>query len=58
MRFSSLASAVALASLVAADTDAEKVSDVLNVTQETFESIVHPEPLILVEFFAPWCVQR
>jgi protein disulfide-isomerase A1 len=56
MRFSSFVSvAVALASLVAADTDAEKPSDVLTVTQETFESTVKPEPLILVEFYAPWC---
>lgn len=57
MRFSpfvSAASAVALASLVTADTDAEKVSDVLSLTQDTFESVVRPESLILVEFFAPW----
>lgn len=57
MRFSSIvsaASAVAFASLVVADTDTEKVSDVLDITQDTFESIVHPESLILVEFFAPW----
>jgi hypothetical protein len=58
MRFSSFVSvAVALASLVAADTDAEKPSDVLTVTQETFESTVKPEPLILVEFYAPWYVR-
>jgi protein disulfide-isomerase A1 len=55
--FVSAASAVALASLVAADADAEKPSDVINITQETFESTVNPEPLILVEFFAPWYVQ-
>ena len=42
--FVSAASAVALASLVAAERDAEKKpSDI-------------PEPLILVEFFAPWYV--
>ncbi|KIJ70521.1 hypothetical protein HYDPIDRAFT_122452 [Hydnomerulius pinastri MD-312] len=58
MRFStfvSAASAVAFASLVAADADAELPSDVLSMTQETFDSTVNPEPLILVEFFAPWC---
>lgn len=57
MRFSSFvsaASAIALASLVVADTDAEKPSDVINATEDTFESTVNPEPLILVEFFAPW----
>lgn len=60
MRFSSFvsaASAVAVASLVVADTDADNVSDVLSVTQDTFESTVIPEPLILVEFFAPWFVR-
>lgn len=60
MRFSSFvsaASAVAVASLVVADTDAEKVSDVVNVTQDTFESTVNSEPLILVEFYAPWFVR-
>ncbi|KAI6105545.1 thioredoxin-like protein [Pisolithus sp. B1] len=58
MRFSSFlstASAVALASLAAADADSEKPSDVVSVTQETFESIVNAEPMILVEYFAPWC---
>lgn len=61
MRFTSFvttASAVALASLVVADADAEKPSDVLSLTQETFESTVVPESLILVEFFAPWCVRH
>lgn len=60
MRFTSFvsaASAVALASLVAADADAEKPSDVASLTQETFESTVNPEPLILVEFYAPWYVR-
>jgi len=54
--FVSAASAVALASLVVADSDAEKPSDVLSVTQDTFDSTVNPEALILVEFFAPWYV--
>jgi len=33
---------------------ADDASDVLNLTHETFDSIVNTEPLILVEFFAPW----
>lgn len=59
MRFSSFvsaASAVAFASLVVGDTDTDKPSDVVSVTQDTFESTVNPESLILVEFFAPWFV--
>jgi protein disulfide-isomerase A1 len=44
------ASAFVLATLVAA----EGASDVLDLKADTFESSVNPEPLILVEFFAPW----
>jgi protein disulfide-isomerase A1 len=44
------ASAFAFAALVAA----EGTSDVLDLKADTFESSVNPEPLILVEFFAPW----
>lgn len=54
MRFSSFLSAIALASLASAD-DAPESSDVLNLTKDNFSSIVNPEPLVLVEFFAPWC---
>ncbi|KAG1755646.1 thioredoxin-like protein [Suillus lakei] len=57
MRFSSLvsvASAIALASLASAE-DAAESSDVLNLTKDTFSSAVNAEPLILVEFYAPWC---
>ena len=42
------ASLFALFSLVAA-------SDVIELTAETFDSVVNPEQLMLVEFFAPWC---
>lgn len=51
MRFSLLVSSgvVLLASLVAAD-----ASDVLSLTSENFDAVVKPEPLVLVEFFAPW----
>ena len=51
MRFSLLASSAAalFASFVAAD-----ASDVINLTAENFDAVVQPEPVILVEFFAPW----
>ncbi|KXN89629.1 Protein disulfide-isomerase [Leucoagaricus sp. SymC.cos] len=54
MRLCSLtasASLLALASLVFADAD----SDVINLTAKNFEESVAAEPLMLVEFFAPWC---
>ncbi|KAK0491080.1 protein disulfide isomerase [Armillaria novae-zelandiae] len=56
MRYSFLAPALALAfaSSVFADADASP-SDVLSLTAADFDDIVNPEPLILVEFFAPWC---
>jgi len=52
--FASVASAVALVSVASAK-DAADSSDVLNLTKDTFVSTVDPEPLVLVEFFAPWC---
>ena len=55
--FVSAAFTVTLTSLAAAEGDTEKKpSDVIDITQEMFESTVNPEPLILVEFFAPWYV--
>ncbi|GBC08909.1 hypothetical protein RclHR1_08490003 [Rhizophagus clarus] len=30
-------------------------SDVISLTKDTFKTVVEPEKLILVEFFAPWC---
>ncbi|OBZ70429.1 Protein disulfide-isomerase [Grifola frondosa] len=54
MRFSHLfSSATALAFLSAVV--AEGASDVIDVTAANFDTVVSPEPLILVEFFAPWC---
>lgn len=51
MRFSlSIAPLLAFAALVAA----EGVSDVLNLDASNFKSLVDPEEMILVEFFAPW----
>ena len=51
MRFIRPASVLALAILALAEQD----SDVLSLTTSTFEAAVNPEPLMLVEFFAPWC---
>ncbi|KAI0352963.1 protein disulfide isomerase [Trametes cingulata] len=51
MRFSHLfssAAAFALFSVVLA-------SDVIDLTHDNFDAVVKPEPLMLVEFFAPWC---
>ena len=42
---------LAAASLALASDD----SDVLNLVASNFDSVVNDEPLILVEFFAPWC---
>ncbi|KAF8974519.1 disulfide isomerase [Flammula alnicola] len=51
MRFSTPVSLLALAAVVLAN----EASDVISLTAATFESTVNAEPLILVEFFAPWC---
>ncbi len=53
MRFSTLltsASSLLLATLALA----EGPSDVIDLTPANFKSVVSPEKLILVEFFAPW----
>ncbi|CCM01590.1 uncharacterized protein FIBRA_03650 [Fibroporia radiculosa] len=50
--FGFLSPALALFSVVSA---ADSPSDVINLTTNTFDAVVKPEPLILVEFFAPWC---
>lgn len=55
MRLCSLtasASILALASFVFAEAD----SDVISLTAKNFEESVAAEPLMLVEFFAPWYV--
>jgi protein disulfide-isomerase A1 len=51
MRFSTPISLLAFAAFVLAN----EASDVINLTASNFDSIVNGEPLILVEFFAPWC---
>ncbi|TFK55920.1 protein disulfide isomerase [Heliocybe sulcata] len=54
MRFQSLvttASVLAFAGLAAA----EGASDVIDLNPSNFETLVNPEGLMLVEFFAPWC---
>lgn len=53
MRYSTPASLLAFAAFVLAN---EASSDVLSLTAATFESTVEAEPLLLVEFFAPWYV--
>jgi len=52
MRLSLLSSASTL--LFVSSVFAEGSSDVFDLTPTNFKSIVDPEPLILVEFFAPW----
>ncbi|PWN26169.1 hypothetical protein BDZ90DRAFT_233311 [Jaminaea rosea] len=47
-----LLAALSSAALVAGS---EAPSDVLDLTESSFNSVVDPEPLMLVEFFAPWC---
>ena len=50
MRFSTFAShLLTLVAVLAADG-----SDVIDLTLSNFDSVVNPESLILVEFFAPW----
>ncbi|KAI9188742.1 protein disulfide-isomerase precursor [Blastocladiella emersonii ATCC 22665] len=34
---------------------ADEISDVLTLTTANFDTTVKPEPLMLVEFYAPWC---
>ena len=51
MRFLVPASLLVFAACVFADGE----SDVLTLTTSNFDEVVNPEPLILVEFFAPWC---
>lgn len=40
---------------VCALADQESESDVISISASNFDQLVNPEPLILVEFFAPWC---
>lgn len=54
MHLSSLITSAASVLALATFATAEGASDVLSLTADTFESAVNPEPLILVEFFAPW----
>ncbi|CAO1625381.1 unnamed protein product [Parajaminaea phylloscopi] len=56
MKFAKASAIVAtLASAAAFVAASEEPSDVLDLTDSSFASVVDPEPLILVEFFAPWC---
>ena len=51
MSFSTPAALLAFLTTVLAN----ETSDVISLTASTFASSVNAEPLILVEFFAPWC---
>ncbi|RIA82014.1 protein disulfide isomerase [Glomus cerebriforme] len=46
---------VAAGALLACSIVSAEESDVISLTKDTFKTIVDPEKLILVEFFAPWC---
>ena len=50
MRFSTPICLLAFAALMAAD----EASDVISLTAQTFQSTIDTEPIILVQFFAPW----
>jgi thioredoxin-like negative regulator of GroEL len=52
MRLSVLASSTLL--LAASYVAAADESDVIDLTPDNFSSVVEKEPLMLVEFFAPW----
>ncbi|KAI0081769.1 protein disulfide isomerase [Panus rudis PR-1116 ss-1] len=51
MRLWSSATALSLLAVVSG----VLASDVIDLTPSNFDSIVNPEKLMLVEFFAPWC---
>ncbi|CDO75582.1 hypothetical protein BN946_scf184858.g22 [Trametes cinnabarina] len=51
MRFSHLFSTAATFAFFSA----VLASDVIDLTHDNFDAAVKPEPLMLVEFFAPWC---
>lgn len=53
MRWSTLPTVVALLA-VAGHEAADVESDILELDITNFAAVVDPEPLILVEFFAPW----
>ncbi|KZW04242.1 protein disulfide isomerase [Exidia glandulosa HHB12029] len=55
MRFSQILSSALLLAVARAADDAAAESDVISLTATDFTTVVDPEPLILVEFFAPWC---
>lgn len=52
MRFSHIFTSAAALAFVRAVV----ASDVIDLTGTNFDSTVNPESLMLVEFFAPWCV--
>lgn len=57
MRLSQLASFAAVLA-AAGICSANDASDVISLTPSNFVSIVNKEPLMLVEFFAPWSADQ
>ncbi|KIK06669.1 hypothetical protein K443DRAFT_673954 [Laccaria amethystina LaAM-08-1] len=55
MRVSTLSLSAAYLLSLAAFVVADEASDVISLKAADFEAAVAAEPLILVEFFAPWC---
>jgi protein disulfide-isomerase A1 len=55
MLLKKLFSLAAGAFLACSVTVSAQESDVISLTKDTFKTVVPPEKLILVEFFAPWC---
>jgi protein disulfide-isomerase A1 len=54
MRFAALSASLALAALVAAEGASEAATDVLALTTAEFDKAIAEEPLMLLEFYAPW----
>ncbi|CAI2179072.1 2892_t:CDS:2 [Funneliformis geosporum] len=55
MLIKSLLSSIAAGVFLACTIVTAEESDVLTLTKDSFKTIVEPEKLILVEFYAPWC---
>jgi protein disulfide-isomerase A1 len=54
MRISSLLASLVSLTLATLAVAEAAPSDVIDLTPSNFKSVVDPEKLILVEFFAPW----
>ena len=56
MRLSSFSPIAALLAAAAFASATDESSDVISLTPSNFISVVNKEPVILVEFYAPWSV--